>query len=135
VSDAWYKDGLQFDCARCGGCCRGEPGFVWVRAPEIAAIAQTLGMDVTAFTEQFCRPAFGDVSLNEHPNGDCVFWSDQGCRIYPVRPVQCRTFPFWNEYVRSPRAWKRAGKRCPGVGSGRRYSAHEIAQRVRETDT
>jgi len=106
-----------------------------VRGPEIAAIAQALGMEVSAFTEQFCRPALGDISLKEHPNGDCVFWSETGCRIYPVRPVQCRTFPFWNEYIRTPRGWKTAGKRCPGVGKGRSYTAKEIDQRVKETDS
>jgi len=25
-----YKDGLRFECQRCGSCCRGEPGVVWM---------------------------------------------------------------------------------------------------------
>jgi Fe-S-cluster containining protein len=135
VPNQWYKDGLRFECVRCGGCCRGEPGYVWVRGPEVAAMAQLLDMDFREFMDKYCRAAFGDVSLKELPNGDCVFWSEEGCRIYPVRPVQCRTFPFWREYVRSARSWRRAGRRCPGVGRGRLFSAEEIQQRVRETDS
>src|SRR5207248_8895996 len=34
----WYQDGLAFTCTRCGKCCTGEPGFVWVTDDELAAI-------------------------------------------------------------------------------------------------
>ena len=52
------------------------------------------------------------LSLVDKPeHADCVFWEgDAGCAIYPVRPTQCRTFPFWSEHLRSPEAWReRAG--------------------------
>ena len=26
----WFKEGLKFECQRCGRCCRGEPGVIWV---------------------------------------------------------------------------------------------------------
>jgi Fe-S-cluster containining protein len=31
---SWFKDGLRFECQRCGRCCRGEPGVVWVNKQE-----------------------------------------------------------------------------------------------------
>jgi hypothetical protein len=43
MSQPWYKDGLRFTCTRCGHCCTGEPGFVWVEDGDLAAIAQERG--------------------------------------------------------------------------------------------
>ena len=30
---AWYSEGLRFECTQCGACCSGEPGYVWVDEP------------------------------------------------------------------------------------------------------
>jgi len=98
------------------------------------AIARHLGLATEEFIRRHCRQVFGDHSLNELENGDCVFWSSEGCEIYPVRPIQCRTFPFWREYVRSPKAWEQAARRCPGVNRGRLYAAVEIDHLVQATD-
>ena len=133
-ADVWYARGLQFACTRCGACCRGEPGYVWVGRHDIRAIARHLKLSVEECVRAYVREALGDLSLVELPNGDCVFWAPEGCRIYPVRPVQCRTFPFWNEHVRSPRGWEQAARRCPGVNAGRLYTAEEIARLARETE-
>jgi Fe-S-cluster containining protein len=135
VATTWYQNGLRFECQRCGGCCRGEPGYVWVRHGEIAAIARILGLSTSEFMRRYARKVWNDYSLVERENGDCVFWSPEGCEVYEVRPTQCRTFPFWHEYVRSPEAWEQAAQRCPGVGKGRLYSGAEIARRVELTDS
>ena len=134
AAQVWYHDGLRFACTRCGGCCRGEPGYVWVSRRDIRAIARFLERPVEEVLRDYVRQALGDLSLVEHPNGDCVFWRPEGCAIYPVRPVQCRTFPFWRECVGSPRAWKRVARRCPGVNAGRLHTAPEIVHLVELTD-
>src|SRR5947208_1066324 len=43
MSEPWYADGLRFRCTRCGNCCTGPPGVVWVNDAEIHAIAQLRG--------------------------------------------------------------------------------------------
>lgn len=131
----WYQAGLRFECQRCGGCCRGEPGYVWVRDPEIVAIARLLDLAREETMRRYVRQVFGDYSLVEHDNGDCVFWSPNGCLIYPVRPTQCRTFPFWDENVRSPQGWETAARRCPGVNSGRLHTREEIDHLAKITDS
>ncbi len=134
MTTPWYHAGLRFECQRCGECCRGEPGYVWVRDPEIVAIARMLGLARHEAVARYCRTVFGDISLIERPNGDCIFWTPDGCEIYPARPVQCRTFPFWPEYIRSPKGWARAVARCPGCNQGRLVPAEEIRKRADETD-
>ena len=71
----------------------------------------------------------GFASIREDETGRCIYY-ENGCSIYPVRPLQCRTFPFWPEYLRSPESWDEAARRCPGVNQGRIYSKAEIFERI-----
>ena len=114
----WYKDGLAFECRRCRACCRGEPGYVWVSAREISALAAELGQSPADFRRRYCRRSGGRTSLRERPDGDCVLLGADGCLAYAARPVQCRTFPFWPEHLGSPGDWKRLAAECPGVDRG-----------------
>ena len=128
----WYSEGIRFTCLRCGDCCRGEPGFVWVTPNDIRAISESLGMTEDEFKAAYVRRDHGKFSLTELENGDCVFWSPDGCKVYAVRPVQCRTFPFWPEYLRSGYAWGRVQRRCPAIGTGKLHSFEEIRERLHE---
>lgn len=127
--EPWYADGLRFECTQCGACCRGE-GYVWVDPRQVPEIADFLGLDEATFGRRYLRVVGGRLALVDAADGACVFWRD-GCRIYPVRPQQCRTFPFWRENVASPAAWRRVGAQSPGVDRGRRYGREEIERLAR----
>lgn len=124
IADAWFKDGLCFSCTQCGDCCRIE-GHVWVDGSEIEALACFLGLDLDTFGRRYLRRVDNRLSLLERANHDCVFWED-GCSVYPVRPRQCRTFPFWSEHLASPESWRATRVACEGIDEGRRYTAAEI---------
>ncbi|MEM7784903.1 MAG: YkgJ family cysteine cluster protein [Planctomycetota bacterium] len=127
----WYKDGLKFSCSGCGDCCTGAPGFVWVNSEEIADLAQHLGMDVESFEDTYTRKIGARRSLREFPNGDCVFFDEQSrhCEVYESRPIQCRTWPFWESNLRTVDDWKRTCEECPGSGTGRLVQLEEIEDR------
>ena len=130
--EPWYKDGLAFTCTRCGKCCTGEPGFVWVTDDELLAIAEFLGEPVEEVRALHTRKSRGRRTLREKANGDCVFFDrKEGCTIYPVRPPQCRTWPFWESNVETPEAWERTKAVCPGSGRGQLIPAEEVTLRVR----
>jgi Fe-S-cluster containining protein len=132
MAEPWYEAGLRFRCTRCGNCCTGAPGFVWVNDDEIAAIAVHRGEPVAEVTDLYTRPAARGRSLREKANGDCVFYDrQQGCTIYPVRPRQCRTWPFWESNVRTPEAWEQTCAICPGSGQGDLIPAEEITRHLR----
>jgi Fe-S-cluster containining protein len=132
MPDLWYQDGLRFRCTRCGNCCTGAPGFVWVNSAEIAAIAEHRGESAAETTALHVRKVGSRHSLREQPNGDCVFYDRaQGCTIYPVRPRQCRTWPFWDSNVATPADWQRTCTTCPGSGQGELISAEEITRRLK----
>jgi uncharacterized protein len=123
----WYGDGLAFTCTRCGDCCTGAPGYVWVTIDEMRRIAEFRGETVESFAERFVRLVDDRFSLIEKPGGDCIFWDKQaGCTVYDARPDQCRAWPFWPENLATRRAWGRVCEVCPGAGQGRVHTIVEI---------
>ena len=134
----WYADGLEFTCTQCGNCCSGAPGYVWVSVEECHAIAASLGLGFEAFTRKHVRRAGKRLSLLERKNGDCEFLVREAagltrCAIHAVRPVQCRTWPFWRSNLDSPQTWALAGMRCSGINRGELLSPKEIDERANIT--
>ena len=132
---AWYADGLAFECLECGGCCSGpEEGYVWITRPEIAVAAGYLDVPVEQFMQRYTRRIGSRISLVEKSNFDCVFLDPpdtdgngpKRCSVYAVRPMQCRTWPFWPSNLRSQRAWSLAATRCPGINRGKLHEANHI---------
>jgi Fe-S-cluster containining protein len=103
---------------------------------EIERIAVHLDKPVGEVRLLHTRPVRGRTSLNEYPNGDCIYLEPQSrrCRIYPVRPRQCRTWPFWASNIASPESWERTQRSCPGAGCGDLVTVEEIQNRAAEID-
>lgn len=124
---SWFEGGLRFSCTRCGACCTGRPGYVWVGPEEISCLAERLGLDPDQFGRRYLRRIGDKYSLIEKPTSDCVFWdSEAGCTVYESRPTQCRTWPFWPGNIEAPEDWERTKGGCPGAGQGRLYQVEEI---------
>jgi Fe-S-cluster containining protein len=131
MSQPWYHAGLRFQCTRCGNCCTGAPGYVWVNEEEIAAIAQFRGEEPNHTEGIFTRSVGRRVSLREKANADCIFFDrTRGCTIYSVRPRQCRTWPFWDSNVITREAWESTCEICPGSGHGPLIAPEEITRRL-----
>lgn len=137
MSEPWYaaEGGLRFSCTGCGDCCTGEPGAVWVNEDEITALAAYLGMEPAAFEREYVRRRGMRRTLYERFDGDCILFDEEtrGCSVYPARPVQCRTWPFWERNVDGQRSWQQTCEECPGSGKGELISVEKIRARVEET--
>ena len=129
VEDPWYREGLRFECTRCGRCCRGA-GNVWISDDEIEALAKRLELSDEGFRGEYTRRAGRrGIVLGQKRNQDCVFWDDRrGCTVYEDRPRQCRSYPFWSANVVSQEAWAEESASCPGIGDGPLRPAEEIAR-------
>ncbi len=132
----WYADGLRFECTGCGNCCGGpEEGYIWISGEEIERLAAYLGTTVEAVRKKYLRRVGFRLSILEDARTrDCIFLTTgkdggRGCAIYPVRPNQCRTWPFWNDNLRLADMWNLAGVKCPGINHGRCYTVEEIEQK------
>lgn len=90
-------DHASFRCCRCGACCRIPDGICRVNEAEIARIAAFLGQDEADFIahETELAPDRRSLMLRNTPAGACVWLeANNRCRIHPVKPDKCRTFPF-----------------------------------------
>ena len=131
MDQLWYSDGLHFECTRCGNCCTGEPGYVWLDDAEIVAIAERLQVEVAEVVGLYTKLMPRGRSLKEKLDGDCVFFERaRGCTLYDIRPRQCRTWPFWESTLRTPEDWQRVRKGCPGAGQGELIPVEEITRRL-----
>ena len=106
-------------CEECGGaCCTGESGYIWAKYPEIEKMADFLKLSVEEFATMYLKKVKHRYSLIEkkldQDNYACIFFDDglKQCTIYPVRPLQCRTFPFWQTFKNDKEEVK---KECPGI--------------------
>ncbi len=139
AAEKWYREGLRFSCTQCGNCCSGDPGYVWASKEEIREIARFLGRTDGWLEPNHLRRVGLRYSLTEHANGDCVFLKRENgkamCSIYPVRPLQCRTWPFWTENLKSQKEWNAlAAEKCPGMNKGPLVEFVQIEiQRTRRT--
>jgi len=133
----WWRDGLRFECTRCGNCCGGASGSVRVDDAEIAALARRAGLDDAGFRAAFTRPLRGgERSLRERRDGTCVLYDPRrGCTAYADRPRQCRTWPFWRAVVHSPERWAEEAAGCPGMGRGPLHDAASIASALADDGT
>lgn len=112
---------FRFECHRCGHCCSGGEGHVWVQEHEVAAMAAQLGMTVEVFEASYLRTAPDPedgrlrISLRER-DGRCVLLEGaQHCSVYQARPDHCARFPFWQSVLNDPAAFERARAVCPGI--------------------
>ncbi len=122
----FFSKGIRFECQRCGMCCTGEPGTVYVGKEEVEDIARFFNMDIEEFKNKFLYPFRDSYSIKELKDGSCVFYRQNMCTIYPVRPMQCKTYPFWLKNLRNEKRWKEIQKECPGIGKGKLFSEQEI---------
>jgi Fe-S-cluster containining protein len=141
----WFADGLKFTCAQCGNCCTGAPGYVWINDEEIGWLAAFLQLSREQTIERFCRRIGSRISLKEHRTPqeqyDCIFLKEvkgrggqvkKVCSVYEVRPLQCRTWPFWDGLLSSKKNWDEAGKRCHGINHGSRKFTRKQIESLRD---
>lgn len=128
----WYIGGLHFECLQCGRCCSGpSEGYIWVTSPEVKLIADFLKISAEQLRQKYLkRIGLRTTIIERAGTKDCIFLQTindkKRCIIYPVRPTQCRAWPFWPDNLATPAAWNNAAQKCPGINRGKFYSFEQI---------
>ena len=127
MEEDWYRNGLKFSCQQCGECCwdEGEYTEVYVNREDISEMAAYLDLYPHEFYKKYVKKSDGFDVLRSR-GGACIMLKRSRCRVYPVRPRQCRTWPFWAQNLHRHVWYGEVKKRCPGVGKGQRYTLDEI---------
>lgn len=116
----WYEGGLRFECQPdCGRCCsrHDDYAYVYLEGDDLPRLAKHLGLSGAEFRKAWTRRDDGYTVLAIEGDA-CPFLDGARCTVYDARPVQCRTFPFWRENLRTRDRWESLVEFCPGVGRG-----------------
>ena len=117
------KEGFDFAfdakaCEECGGaCCIGESGYIWVTQKEIKLLSESFKLKIDDFITRYLLKIGYRYSLKEVNFNDgfrCIFFDieKKQCSVYENRPLQCRTFPFWDHFKHNIREVK---EECLGI--------------------
>lgn len=126
---------LRFQCQPgCIRCC-DKKGFVYITEDDLSRMAAFLGLAPSEFESRFVVRTRRTLRLRSPRRGNCHFLTPKGCSVHPVKPVQCRAYPFWPEILTSRERWMAEADSCPGIGTGHLYqisTALETAGLLRE---
>lgn len=126
----WFASGLRFECLPgCSACCtdHGEYTALYLTEGDVRALADFLGLTREEFLRRHTLTEQGALLMKMDPP-DCMFLHEGRCGAYRARPVQCRTFPFWEENLKSRTAWVRLRKFCPGIDVGELHGHDRIQE-------
>lgn len=125
---------LRFQCQPgCIRCC-DKKGFVYMTGEDLVRMAEFLGMTPASFEARYVVRTRRTLRLRSPRRGNCYFLSAAGCAVHPVKPAQCRAYPFWPEILASRERWLAESTTCPGIGMGHLYqisTALETADQLR----
>ncbi|APW66082.1 zinc/iron-chelating domain-containing protein [Poseidonibacter parvus] len=118
------KDGFPYAfepsaCDTCAGnCCIGESGYIWINAQEINTLATHLNISLEELRSKYLEKKGYKYSIKEvksaEDNYACTFFDleKRQCSIYEARPIQCRTFPFWDYFKENT---QEVYEECPAI--------------------
>ena len=125
---------LRFACQPgCTKCCDVR-GFVYLTELDLQRMAVHVGLTAKAFENKYVVRFKRLLRLRKPPASQCHFLREGGCAVHPVKPVQCRLYPFWPELVENRTNWEAERAACPGIGEGelvRIGAACEIAAEMK----
>ncbi len=131
-------DTFRWSCTACGKCCRG-PGVVYFTEEDLASIRRLLRLSDARWKRLYKRLVQREKNgLFLHDSEDaCALLGKGGkCTVYEVRPLQCRTFPFWTSNFERAEDYEWLKKFCPGIkkGTGEEFSLRRIVIETNRTE-
>ena len=129
-------NGIRFECQGSGNCCisRNSYGFVYLSKKDLKKLSNYFEISKTNFIKKYCDETHDFLHLKElkKNKGKCLFLKNKKCTVYKNRPIQCRTWPFWNENM-NVKLWnEEISINCPGIGKGKKIKPYKtIANCIR----
>jgi len=90
----YERQSLCFSCSACGDCCStGDDYYVYLTDGEAERIRNYLGLSKGWFMRRYLeRLEDGELVATSAADGRCIFLdANKQCKVYAVRPLQCRT--------------------------------------------
>ncbi len=109
-----------FKCTRCGRCCHyGKNEYVKITKREYSIIGKYLNVSPEAMLKQYAKIVGKDILLRRK-NYKCILLVHNACSIQSVKPVQCKTWPYWKENYHKLKFKRHVMVKCKGIMKGGR---------------
>lgn len=123
---------MRFQCQQgCTKCCE-QQGFVYLTEDDILRLAAYLSLSPAAFESRYVFRTKNIRRLRVPRYAQCEFLGGGGCTVHEVKPVQCRTFPFWPTLIGSKKEWRLTSAWCQGIGKGDLVNITSARQQAEE---
>ena len=117
-----YPRHLLFECTRCATCCMDTKTHVrrvLLLKDEAKRISRVSQKPMEEFTVQVVGHEPYAYEMKKTPEDKkCVFLDGNSCKIYAVRPLVCRFYPFQLSKGKGQKYSFSATAECLGVGKG-----------------
>lgn len=91
---------LVFSCTGCGICCK-EKGYIFFNDDDIKKASDFLKISPPVFINKYLKyeEYYGYYIKVDEGKSCCFLDENNKCTINDAKPKQCKTFPYWNEYM------------------------------------
>lgn len=115
-----YPKNIRFECQRSARCCgdgshRGRD--ILLLEEEVMRISKATGLRPLSFASRSSGTPPYRYRMKKR-NGKCVFLYRGACKIYRIRPLVCRLYPFFLRKKKGGYTFE-VSDDCPGVGLGK----------------
>ncbi len=124
---------MRFECQRCARCCgdtshRGRN--LLLTKNEVEEISTRSGLNPLSFSTPVTQKGQYEYKMKKR-GGKCVFLDGKACRIYDVRPIICRFYPF-SMCKKDKKYVFDFAEDCPGIGLGEVLPGEKFEDMVEE---
>lgn len=134
-----HPERLCFKCLRCALCCgdtENKTRIILMLKTEVEKIVEKTGLHLEYFAEEVKGFEPYAYKMRKNADGKCIFLNRTQCKIYPIRPLICRFYPFALKEKSSGTHAFTYTKECPGIGYGnelKRSFFENLFKRFRES--
>ena len=126
---------MRFQCQPgCIRCCE-QKGDVYLTRDDIARLAAYLSLRRAEFRRRYVCGEPPLLRFRRQRHKHCPFLLADGCSVHAAKPLQCSSFPFWPEILKSATERRKTAAYCPGLNRGALVNltlAQEISGQVQE---
>lgn len=121
---------IKFECQRCGNCCTCD-GYVFLSKLDYKRLLASKKFTAEELSKKYLTKVGYRLAFIDQADGACIFWDkiNKACKIYDLRPTQCRTYPFWLSILNDNEKLEEEKSFCPGIGKGKTYNKQQIHER------
>ena len=124
-----HPKGTHFQCTRCALCC-GDTKNRTRRILLLRIDAQTISTATSKPVDSFAKEVKGHepyiYEMKKREDGKCVHLKGTDCKVYELRPLVCRFYPFELITMRDGKQRFFYTEECPGIGKGKKLGRNHF---------